>query len=70
MMVPTIKIGGHTFGRAGYQRSGYTGNYPVDQVVGVVHGQELVIPAPAVRKGLPGILGVPGRAGIPGWQDG
>ena len=67
LMVPTIKIGGHTFGRAGYQRGGYTGNYPVDQVVGVVHGQELVIPAPAVRKGLPGILEF---LGVPGFQAG
>lgn len=50
-----------------FARGGYTGNAPVDQVVGVVHGQELVIPAPAVRRGLDGILQ---WLGVPGYQDG
>lgn len=52
---------------AGFAGGGYTGNYPVDEVVGVVHGQELVIPAWAVRKGLPGILEF---LGVPGFQEG
>lgn len=66
-MVPTVIIGDHTFGKAGYKSGGYTGNRPIDEVVGVVHGQEIVIPAPAVRKGLPGILE---WLGVPGFQSG
>ncbi|WP_461365747.1 phage tail tape measure protein, partial [Candidatus Darwinibacter acetoxidans] len=66
-MVPTVTIGGHTFGVAGYQTGGYTGNHPTDEVVGVVHGQEIVIPAYAVRKGMTGILEF---LGVPGFQSG
>lgn len=51
----------------GYAQGGYTGNHPVDQVVGVVHGQELVIPAWAVNRGLEGILSF---LGVPGFKDG
>lgn len=54
-------------GLAGFARGGYTGDAPVDRVVGVVHGQELVIPAPAVRRGLEGILE---WLGVPGFQSG
>ncbi len=49
------------------QSGGYTGNHPVDQVVGVVHGQEVVIPAHAVKKGLGGMLK---WLGVPGFQKG
>ena len=52
---------------AGFAGGGYTGNYPVDEVVGVVHGQEIVIPAYAVRKGMTGILEF---LGVPGFQEG
>lgn len=51
----------------GFAGGGYTGNVPVDQIAGVVHGQEIVVPAPAVRKGLAGILEF---LGVPGFQDG
>ena len=35
---------------AGFQGGGYTGNLPVDQVAGVVHGQEYVFDAPSVSR--------------------
>lgn len=54
-------------GLTGFARGGYTGDAPVDRVVGVVHGQELVVPAPAVRRGLEGILE---WLGVPGFQSG
>jgi len=53
--------------KRGFAEGGYTGNRPVDEVVGVVHGQEIVIPAYAVRKGMTGILEF---LGVPGFQEG
>jgi len=39
-----------TVSAAGLQKGGYTGNAPVNQVAGVVHGQEFVFDAPAVKR--------------------
>jgi len=48
----------------GFQTGGYTGNYPVDMPVGVVHGQEWVIPEFVWKRGLPAILEFMGMEGF------
>ena len=69
--IPTMTLGGHTFGRAGYQSGGYTGNAPVNKAVGLVHGRETVIPEPAHRKGFPGMVQwLADYMGVPGFQEG
>lgn len=45
----------------------WTGYGPLNEVAGVVHKQEAVIPWKALRKGIPGILEF---LGYPGFQDG
>jgi hypothetical protein len=37
-------------GLAGFQKGGYTGDAPVDQIVGPVHGKEFVFDATSVRR--------------------
>ena len=54
-------IGNHDFH---FQSGGYTGDYPVDQAVGVVHGQEWVIPEPVWKRGIPSILEFLGAEGF------
>lgn len=54
-------IGNHDFH---YQSGGYTGDYPIDQAVGVVHGQEWVIPEKVWKKGIPSILEFLGMEGF------
>lgn len=45
----------------------WTGYGPINEIAGVVHKQEAVIPWQALRKGMPGILEF---LGYPGFQDG
>ncbi len=42
-------VGGTAVESVGYQAGGYTGDAPVTQPVGLVHGQEEVISAPATK---------------------
>lgn len=66
------------FGFFGFSGGGYTGSSPVQMPAGVVHGQEYVFSAPAVRAiGVPVLEqlhrsargGAP-RLGVPGYADG
>lgn len=41
----------------GFQGGGFTGNIPVNQIAGVVHGQETVIPASVRRGGIAAAIG-------------
>lgn len=45
----------------------WTGWGPTDEIAGVVHRREAVIPWPALRKGIPGVLEF---LGVPGFQEG
>lgn len=54
----------------GFERGGYTGDGGVSQVAGVVHGQEFVFSAPAVRAIGAGNLDQLHRAARNGYQDG
>lgn len=69
--ISTGTIGRHTFGYGSWERyqSGtpWTGWGPLDEVVGVVHRREAVIPWEALRKGIPGVLEF---LGVPGFQTG
>ena len=47
--------------------SQFTGWGPTDEVAGVVHRREAVIPWKALQKGIPGVLGF---LGVPGFQAG
>jgi hypothetical protein len=69
---------GDFFGLFGFSAGGFTGGLPVQAPAGVVHGQEYVFSAPAVRSlGVPMLeqlhrsarAGAP-RLGLPGYADG
>jgi hypothetical protein len=58
-------------GRAG---GGYTGNFPIDKIAGVVHGGEWVLQAPAtsrIESDHPGLLDYMNKTGkLPGYEGG
>lgn len=61
-------------GMTSFDVGGYTGNYPADQIVGVVHGDEEVIKSPSRRKfekKFPGYLKhINDEGDLPGYQNG
>jgi len=67
-MIPTVTIGGHTFGIAGYaEGTPWTGWGALDEVAGIVHKREAVIPWRVLKKGPLAVLEF---LGMPGFQSG
>lgn len=71
------KVGGFTLGLPKlneFRRGGYTGNYGVNEVAGVVHGDEFVTRSESRRKmerNHPGVLGYINAFGqLPGYREG
>lgn len=80
VMIPTATVPGQPGAPtsanpfAGYDGGGYTGNLPLSEIAGVVHGDEWVIKSPSRRRieaDHPGLLDHMNATGrLPGYQDG